>query len=107
MRSRPRGSAQIIETKVKYKHNMEKKLAGVLCFLLFTIMVSHAQRTLTMEEAVQLGLQNSKQLKVSQDKIDAALTRLDQAKDLRYPDAKVSFQYLHALMLSRLIQIPG
>jgi outer membrane protein len=86
---------------------MEKKLAGVLCFLLFTILVSDAQRTLTMEEAVQLGLQNSKQLKRSQDKIDEALTRLDQAKDLKYPNAKVSFQYLHALMLSRVIQIPG
>lgn len=86
---------------------MKKRLAGILCFLLFTILVSDAQRTLTIEEAVQLGLQNSKQLKRSQDKIDEALTRLDQAKDLKYPDAKVSFQYLHALMLSRVIQIPG
>ncbi|GGB09821.1 TolC family protein [Puia dinghuensis] len=89
---------------------MEKKLAGVLCFLLFTILVAHAQpqpRTLTLEEAVQLGLQNSKQLKRSQDKIDLALTRLDQAKDLRLPNAKVGFQYLHALMLSRLVSIPG
>jgi outer membrane protein TolC len=60
-----------------------------------------------MEEAVQLGLQNSKQLKRSQDKIDLALTKLDQAKDLKYPDAKVSFQYLHALMLSRVIQLPN
>ena len=86
---------------------MEKKLAGVLCFLLFTTLASQAQRTLTMEDAVQMGIQNSKQLKRSQDKIDEALTKLDQAKDLRYPDIKVSFQYLHALMLSRVIQIPG
>ena len=94
--------------EVKYTNNMEKRLAGLLCFLLFTMMVAEAQpRTLGLEEAVQLGLQNSKQLKRSQDKIDLALTKLDQAKDLRYPDAKVSFQYLHALMLSRLIQIPG
>ena len=87
---------------------MEKKLAGVLCFLLFTVFVADAQpRTLNLDEAVQLGVQNSKQLKRSQYKIDEALSRLAQAKDLRLPDAKVSFQYLHALMMSRLISIPG
>ncbi len=56
---------------------------------------------------MQLGVQNSKQLKRSQEKIDEALTRLDQAKDGRLPSAKLSFQYLHALMLSRVISIPG
>jgi len=87
---------------------MEKKLAGVLCFLLFTVFIADAQpRTLNLDEAVQLGVQNSKQLKRSQYKIDEALSRLAQAKDLRLPDAKVSFQYLHALMMSRLISIPG
>ncbi|HTI91180.1 MAG TPA: TolC family protein [Puia sp.] len=87
---------------------MEKKLAGVLCFLLFTVFIAEAQpRTLNLDEAVQLGIQNSKQLKRSQYKIDEALSRLAQAKDLRLPDAKVSFQYLHALMMSRLINIPG
>ena len=87
---------------------MEKKLAGVLCFLLFAVFVADAQpRTITLDEAVQMGIQNSKQLKRSQYKIDEALARFDQAKDLRLPDAKVSFQYLHALMMSRLISIPG
>jgi outer membrane protein TolC len=94
--------------RIKYKKKMEKKLAGVLCFLLFTVFIADAQpRTLSLDEAVQLGIQNSKQLKRSQYKIDEAIARLDQAKDLRLPDAKVSFQYLHALMLSRLISIPG
>lgn len=70
-------------------------------------MANAQTRTLNMDEAVQMGIQNSKQLKRSQYKIDEALARFDQAKDLRLPDAKVSFQYLHALMLSRLISIPG
>ena len=87
---------------------MKKKLAGVLCFLLFAVLIADAQpRTLSLDEAVQLGVQNSKQLKRSQEKIDEALTRLDQAKDGRLPSAKLSFQYLHALMLSRVISIPG
>ena len=87
---------------------MEKKLAGVLCFLLFTVFVTNAQpRTLTLDEAVQLGIQNSKQLKLSAQKIQEAQTRLAQAKDAYLPNATVSFQYLHALMLSRVIEIPG
>lgn len=87
---------------------MKKKLAGVLCFLLFAVFIADAQpRTLGLDEAVQLGVQNSKQLKRSQEKIEEALTRLDQAKDGRLPSAKLSFQYLHALMLSRVISIPG
>ncbi len=85
-----------------------KKLAGVLCFLLFAVFTVNAQpRNLSLEEAVQLGIQNSKQLKRNQYKIDEALARLDQAKDDRLPDMSVSFQYLHALMLSRVIRIPG
>ena len=87
---------------------MEKKLAGVLCFLLFGVFIANAQpRTLTLDEAVQLGIQNSKHLKLSQQKIDKARTRLAQAKDAYLPNASVSFQYLHALMMSRLISIPG
>ena len=87
---------------------MEKKLAGFLCFLLFAVFVANAQpRTLTLDEAVQLGIQNSKHLKLSQEKIEEAGTRLAQAKDAYLPNATVNFQYLHALMLSRLIEIPG
>src|ERR1700760_2294861 len=94
--------------RIKYKKKMEKKLAGVLCFLLFTVFIANAQpRTLNLDEAVQLGIQNSKQLKKAQFKIDEALSRFEQAKDMRLPDAKVSFQYLHALMMSRVISIPG
>ncbi len=87
---------------------MKKKLTGVLYFLLFTVFIADAQpRTINLDEAVQLGLQNSKQLKKRQYQIDEALARVGQAKDAALPTAKVSFQYLHALMLSRLISIPG
>src|ERR1700744_1346089 len=87
---------------------MEKKLAGILCFLLSAVFAANAQpRTLTLDEAVQLGIQNSKQLKLSAQKIQEAQTRLAQAKDAYLPNATVSFQYLHALMLSRLTEIPG
>ena len=80
---------------------------GLLVFTAFTTTAQMQTKTLTLDEAVQLGIQNSKQLKRSQYKIDEALTRVEQAKDARLPSAKVSFQYLHALMLSRVIEIPG
>jgi outer membrane protein len=71
------------------------------------LMADAQPRKLSLEEAVQLGLQNSKDLKRQQYKIDEALAKLAQAKDAQLPSLKVSFQYLHALMLSQVISIPG
>jgi outer membrane protein len=89
-------------------NNMKKGLLGVVVFLLSMGLMADAQpRKLSLEEAVQLGLQNSKDLKRQQYKIDEALAKLAQAKDAQLPSLKVSFQYLHALMLSQVISIPG
>jgi outer membrane protein len=89
-------------------NNMKKRFLGVAGFLLLMGLMAEAQpRKLSLEEAVQLGLQNSKDLKRQQYKIDEAMSKLAQAKDAQLPSLKVSFQYLHALMLSRLISIPG
>ena len=89
-------------------NNMKKRFLGVAGILLLVGLMADAQpRKLSLEEAVQLGLQNSKDLKRQQYKIDEALSRLAQAKDAQLPSLKVSFQYLHALMLSRLISVPG
>jgi len=90
--------------------NAIKTFSVALSLLVLTAYDLSAQtptRTLALDEAVQLGIQNSKQLKRSQYKIDEALTRVAQAKDAALPSAKVSFQYLHALMLSRVVEIPG
>lgn len=85
-----------------------KKQAGAICLLLFAALSSFAQtKTLGLEEAVQLGIQNSKTLKRSQFKIEEAVTKLAQSKDAALPSATVGFQYLHALMLARTVNIPG
>jgi outer membrane protein len=87
---------------------MKKRLLGAVVFLLSMSLMAEAQpMKLSLQEAVQLGLQNSKDLKRQQYKIDEALSRLAQAKDAQLPSLKVSFQYLHALMLSQLVSIPG
>ncbi|MDP4150533.1 MAG: TolC family protein [Bacteroidota bacterium] len=66
-----------------------------------------ATRTLSLDSAIQMGLRNSKTLKRSQFKIDQAMNRVDQAKDAYLPSAKLSFQYLHALMLTQTVNLPG
>jgi outer membrane protein len=87
--------------------NLNKKIVSGLALLL-TIFSAQAQtRTLGLEEAVNLGVQNSKQLKLSQNKIEQAVSQLEQAKDETMPTVKVSAAYNHALMLSRSFALPS
>jgi outer membrane protein len=87
--------------------NLTKKIVSGLALLL-TIFSAEAQtRTISLDEAVRLGVQNSKQLKLSQNKIDQAVSQLEQAKDETMPTAKVSAGYSHALMLSRSFALPS
>jgi outer membrane protein len=53
-------------------------------------------RTLTLDEAIKLGIQNSKVLKLSQSKIDQAISKYNQAKDEVLPTGSVSYGYNHA-----------
>jgi outer membrane protein len=87
--------------------NLHKKVVAAGAWLLMAVSAMAQTKTLSLEEAVSLGLQNSKQLKLSQNKIDQAATRLEQAKDEALPTAKVSAGYSHALMLSRNFALPS
>lgn len=51
-------------------------------------------RSLSMNEAISLGVQNSKQLKISKAKIDVATASLKESKDRRLPDLSASGAYL-------------
>ncbi|WP_207511433.1 TolC family protein [Longitalea luteola] len=87
--------------------NLKKKIISGLALLL-TIFSAEAQtRTISLEEAVSLGVQNSKQLQLSQNKIEQAVSQLEQAKDESLPTAKVSAGYSHALMLQRSFALPA
>jgi outer membrane protein len=87
--------------------NLNKKIVSGLALLL-TIFSAEAQtRTVSLDEAVRLGVQNSKQLKLAQNKISQAVSQLEQAKDETLPTAKVSAGYSHALMLSRNFALPS
>src|SRR5580704_10078970 len=85
-----------------------KRQVGIFSFLMIIAVALTAQtKTLSLEAAVQLGVQNSKQLKLSQSKIDQAMSQFEQSKDAALPTAKASVGYDHALMLSRKLSIPG
>ncbi|MDF2431052.1 MAG: hypothetical protein JWP44_683 [Mucilaginibacter sp.] len=61
--------------------------------LLFGKTAMAQDRTITLNEAIKLGIQNSKVLKLSQTRIDQAISQYNQAKDNALPSGKVSFGY--------------
>jgi outer membrane protein TolC len=64
--------------------------------MLFTNPVAAQNRTITLEEAIKLGLDNSKVLKLSQSRIDQAVSQYEQAKDHTLPSASASVGYNRA-----------
>ncbi len=85
---------KIINLKFKALGRYGLALAG---FSLLTFTAAFAQdRTLTLDEAIKLGIDNSKTLKLSQSKIDQAVSQYKQAKDRALPTASASFMYTRA-----------
>lgn len=52
------------------------------------------RKTLGLQEAIDLGIKNSKQLKISQAKIDETTAALQEAIDKKWPNATASASYL-------------
>ena len=71
-------------------------MAMLTIALLITNPATAQDRTITLDEAVKLGLDNSKMLKASQSRIDRAVSQFEQAKDLALPTGKASFGYNRA-----------
>ncbi len=59
-------------------------------FLEFNFIQAQHSTPLTLQEAVQLALENSNKSKISDDKVTTAENELKVTKNLRYPDAVVS-----------------
>jgi len=75
---------------------MKNKLKSLLIiFSLFSLqMTAQEKKTLSLNEAIDLGLQNSKLLKINQAKIEEATAASKEAVEKRLPDAKASASYL-------------
>jgi outer membrane protein len=74
-------------------------LAAIVALLLAVCIGNHASaqdRTLTLPDAIKMGLQTSKSLKYSQAKIDEAVSEYNQAKDKMLPTGDVSATYYRA-----------
>jgi len=72
------------------------KLKGLLIiFSLISIQViAQDKKTLGLNEAIDLSIQNSKQLKINQAKVEEASAAAKEAMERKLPDAKVSGSYL-------------
>ncbi|MDB5011632.1 MAG: transporter [Mucilaginibacter sp.] len=68
-------------------------VATLLLLVLFSTNVAAQDKTITLDEAIKLGLENSKVLKLSQSKIDQAVSEYNQAKDRALPTGSVSLTY--------------
>jgi outer membrane protein TolC len=64
-----------------------------VCFL-HAVFLQAQSKTLTLEEAIELSIRNSPQLKFSQAKIDEANAALREANERKLPEAKVSGSYI-------------
>lgn len=90
---------------------MKKINNSVLALALFVgIANANAQekKTLTLDEAVQLGIQNSKNLKIDAAKIEEATADLLEAKNRQLPELKVSGSYMYLPLKPNInIKLPG
>ncbi|MCS3797481.1 TolC family protein [Niastella sp. OAS944] len=77
--------------KIIGKFNMLLLLFFIGCSL---ITVAQESKTVTLQEAIDLSLKNSKQLKASKAKIDEAVAATREAKDNRLPEASVNASYM-------------
>ncbi|MGK6342576.1 TolC family protein [Chryseobacterium sp. DT-3] len=71
---------------------------SVLALSLFmgvTAINAQEKKQLTLDEAVQLGIQNSKNLKIDATKIEEATADLLEAKNRQLPELKVSGSYMY------------
>ena len=57
-------------------------------------MAAQEKKTLGLNEAIELSLQNSKQLKINQAKVEEASAAAKEAMEKKLPDAKATGSYL-------------
>jgi outer membrane protein len=78
-----------------------------LTFFVPGILYAQDIKKLSLPEAIALGIENSKNLKLSQNKVDQAVAKLNIVKDNALPTAKASFLYNHAEIPTNTLTIGG
>nr|WP_294877054.1 TolC family protein [uncultured Pedobacter sp.] len=80
---------------------------SLVAFLLPGMLYAQNIKKLSLQEAIELGISNSKNLKLSQSKIDEAVSKLASVKDNALPTASASFLYNHAEIPTNKLSIGG
>jgi len=78
-----------------------------LVLLLPGLLYAQETKQLSLNEAIQLGISNSKNLKLSQNKIEEAHAQLRLVKDNSLPAAKASLLFNHAEIPTQRLSIDG
>lgn len=80
---------------------MNKKIRNIFGILLFSMSISQIlsqeTRAISLNEAVKLGIENSKNLKIDAAKIEESTAQLLEAKNNQLPSLKLGATYLHLL----------
>ena len=76
------------------KHRLLTTSILLCCVLMMQQLHAQEEKNLTLGDAVQLSIKNSKQLKNSSAKISEATAILQQANDRKLPDFNISASYL-------------
>ncbi len=79
----------------------------IIFAILLIPVVASAQsiKKVSLSEAIELGIANSKNLKLAQNKIDEAVAKLDVVNDNALPSASASFLYNHAEIPTNTLKI--
>ncbi|MBE5317868.1 TolC family protein [Pedobacter sp. MR2016-19] len=70
-------------------------------------LFAQSSKELNINQAIELGIANSKNLKLSQNKIDQAVAKLEVVKDNALPTGNASFIYNHAEIPTTTFTLPG
>ena len=92
---------------MKNKNYSLKALLSTLLLAVIAFTANAQVRTITIDEAIKLGLNNSKVLKLSQSKIDQAVAEYNQTKDRNLPTGNVSFAYNRAQIPANRLDLGG
>ncbi len=87
---------------------MNKLLTAIILVVTFGVLSAQEKRKISLQEAVKLGIENSKHLKIDQAQIEESTANLLAAKNKQLPELTVSGSYLYLPLEPNVdLKIPG
>lgn len=87
---------------------MNKLLTAIILVVTFGVLSAQEKRKISLQEAVKLGIENSKYLKIDQAQIEESTANLLTAKNKQLPELTVSGSYLYLPLEPNVnLEIPG